>query len=174
MTAEIHRPDPSEYAAFYAGYVDQVPEGDIVALLEHQMVATAVLLADLTEAQGDHRYGPEKWSVKELVSHLSDAERVFSYRVLRFARGDTTALPGFDQDPWAASSGCDRRTLVDVAEELRSVRTATLTLVRSLDAAAIGRGGIASGYPVTVRALIYIIAGHERHHLRVLRERYLS
>lgn len=173
-TPRIAPPDPSEYAPFYAGYVSRVPDGDVVALLETQMTETAAFLAGLTEAQGEHRYAPGKWSVKEVVGHICDAERVFSYRILRFARGDTTPLPGFDENLWVPQAGCDRRSLADLAAELRSVRGATLALVRSLDAAAVARGGTASSHPITVRALIYIAAGHEGHHLAILRERYLA
>lgn len=170
----LTRPDPAEYASYFARYVDRVPEGDIIAILEDQMVATAGLLAGLTEAQGEHRYAPDKWTLKEVVSHVADGERVFCYRALRFARGDSTPLPGFDQDAWVPEAGCARRTLVDIAEELRSVRAATLTFVRSLDDTMAVRGGVASGGPMTVRALAYIMAGHELHHLNVLRERYLA
>jgi len=170
----LTRPDPTEYASYFSRYVSQVPDGDIIAILEHQMVSTAALLAGLTEAQGEHRYGPDKWTLKEAVGHVADAERVFCYRALRFARGDSTPLPGFDQDAWVPEAGCGRRTLVEIAEELRSVRAATLTFVRSLDDTTALRGGTASGVPLTVRALAYIIAGHELHHRRILRERYLA
>lgn len=170
----LTRPDPAEYAPYYARYVDRVPEGDIIAILEDQMVATAGLLAGLNEAQGEHRYAPDKWTLKEVVSHVADGERVFCYRALRFARGDSTPLPGFDQDAWVPEAGCAHRTLVEIAEELRSVRAATLTLVRSLDDTMAVRGGMASGGPMTVRALAYIMAGHELHHLHLLRERYLA
>jgi hypothetical protein len=170
----LTRPDPAEYAFYFARYVDLVPAGDIIAILEDQMVSTAALLAGLTEAQGGHRYAPAKWTLKEVVSHVADSERVFCYRALRFARGDSTPLPGFDQDSWVPEAACGQRTLVDIAEELRSVRAATLTFVRSLTDPMVLRGGTASDNPLTVRSLAYIIAGHELHHLRVLRERYLA
>jgi hypothetical protein len=170
----LTRPEPGEYAPYFGGYIGLVPDGDIIAILEDQMVSTATLLAGLTEAQGQSRYGPGKWTLKEVVGHVSDAERVFCYRALWFARGEPSPLPGFDQDPWVPMAGCDRRTLVDLAEELRSVRAATLTLVRSLDDEAAVRRGTANDKPLSVRALVYITAGHELHHLRILRERYLA
>lgn len=174
MTATtLIRPAEGEHAPFYAGYVARVPEGDIVSLLERQMEETAAFLGGLPESLGDHRYGPGKWSIKEVVGHLADAERVFAYRALRFARGDATPLAPFDENAWVPESGCDRRTLADLAAEFRAVRLATLALVRSLSDETAARAGTASGRTVTVRALVYITLGHELHHLAILRERYL-
>lgn len=175
MTAStLVRPADTEYASFYAGYIARVPEGDIVSLLASQMEATSASLARLGEAQGDHRYASGKWSIKEVIGHLADGERVFAYRALRFARGDETPLASFDENAWVPQSGCDRRTLKDLAEEFRAVRMATLALARSLSPEAAIRTGTASGKTVSVRALIYMIAGHELHHLAILRERYLQ
>jgi uncharacterized damage-inducible protein DinB len=175
MTATtLVRPVDHEYPSFYAGYIARVPDGDVVALLARQMEDTSAFLAGLTEAQGNHRYAPGKWSVKEVVGHLADAERVFAYRALRFARGDATPLAPFDENAWVPQSGCDERTLKDLTEEFRAVRHATIPLVRSLTDETAVRSGTASGKPVTVRALIYMAAGHELHHLAVLRERYLG
>lgn len=168
------RPDPSEHAPFYAGYIARVPEGDILDLLVQQMHDTSALLAGLSEGQGSHRYAPGKWSIKEVVGHIADTERVFAYRALRFARADATPLASFDENAWVAGSGADRRSLRDVAEELLAVRHATVALVRSLTEEAAARSGTASGKTVTVRALVYMTAGHELHHLAILRERYLS
>lgn len=173
MTARtLVRPQPSEYNAWYAGYVARVPDGDIVAILDEQMHATAELLAGLSEAQGDYRYAPDKWSIKELVSHVADGERVFIYRALRFSRGDATPCAGFDEKRWVPRSGAARRTLRDVADEFRAVRLATIAFVRSLDDEQALATGIANDQPVTVRGLVYVVAGHEAHHLAVLRERY--
>jgi uncharacterized damage-inducible protein DinB len=175
MTAStLVRPADTEYASFYAGYIAQVPEGDIVSLLAGQMEATSAFLAQLNEARGDHRYASGKWSIKEVIGHLADGERVFAYRALRFARGDETPLASFDENAWVPESGCDRRTLKDLAEEFRAVRMATLALARSLSSEAATRTGTASGKTVSVRALIYMIAGHELHHLAILRDRYLQ
>lgn len=175
MTAStlIH-PADSEYAPHYAGYIARVPDGDIVAQLERQMEDTSAFLGQLGEARGEHRYAPGKWSIKEVIGHLADGERVFAYRALRFARGDETPLASFDENAWVPQSGCDRRTLRDLAEEFRAVRAATVALARSLTADAAIRTGVASGKTVSVRALIYMIAGHELHHLAILRERYLQ
>jgi uncharacterized damage-inducible protein DinB len=166
------RPAPNEYAPYYEGYVSLV-EGDVLETLERQGAETAALLGRLTEEQGDSRYAPGKWSVKELVGHVIDAERVFAYRALRIARGDRTPLPGFDQDPYVANSNAAGRTLPSLADEFSHVRASTLALLRSLDDAAWSRSGVASDNEVTVRALAHIIAGHETHHIKILRERYL-
>ncbi len=168
------RPEAGEYASYYGKYVSQVPEGDVVETLERQMGETLALLGTLDEERAGRGYGPGKWSVKELVGHLSDAERVFAYRALRFARGDSTPLPGFDQDPYVSAGNFNARTLSDVTEEFAEVRRATVRLLRSLGQEAWGRRGVASDNEITVRALAYIIAGHEAHHVRILRERYLA
>ncbi len=168
----LARPQPGEYAPFYERYIARVPDGDLVAHLDRQLHATAELLGGLSEAQGEHRYEPGKWSVKEVVLHVSDSERVFAYRALRFARGDATPLPGFDQDPWVPAAEVGRRTLRDVADEFRAVRLATVALARSLTEEQGRRTGIANDTAVSVRAVLFMLAGHELHHLAVLRERY--
>jgi uncharacterized damage-inducible protein DinB len=175
MTAStLVRPADTEYAPFHADYVARVPEGDILVLLDAQMHETTALLAGLSEAQGEHRYASGKWTLKEVIGHLADGERVFCYRALRFARGDSTPLASFDENAWVPEAHCDGRTLADLAEEFRLVRQATIGFVKSLTEASAVRTGIASGKPVSVRALIYVIAGHELHHLAILRERYLN
>ena len=166
------RPEADEYAPDYERYVSQV-EGDVLETLERQGAQTLALLGGLSEDAAGSRYEPGKWSVKELVGHVIDGERVFAYRALRFARGDATPLPGFDQDPYVAAANSDARTLASLAEEFGHVRAATLALLRSLDPEAWARRGTANDAEVSVRALAYIIAGHEAHHVRVLRERYL-
>jgi uncharacterized damage-inducible protein DinB len=168
------RPEASEYAPFYAGYIAQVPDGDLLQLLERQGQETAALLTGLQDSRGDFAYAPGKWTLKEVLGHLADAERVFAYRALRFARGDATPLASFDEQAWTPNSGARSRSLTDLAEELRVVRAATLALLRHLPEDAPTRWGTASGKEITVRALAWIIAGHERHHLRILRERYLA
>ena len=172
MTAAVTRPDASEYAPYYGTYVGTVPEGDLLQILEDQHRDTQALLGGLSEAQALHRYAPGKWSVKEVVGHLTDAERVFSYRALRFARGDAKPLQGFDENAWVPPGKFDARPLADLAAEFAVVRRATVALFRSLDAAALERRGVASDNLVSVRALAYIIAGHERHHVGILHERY--
>lgn len=171
-SAAAARPAPDEYAPYYERYVSLVA-GDVVETLERQGAETASLLGGLTEDQGDARYEPGKWSAKELIGHLCDTERILSYRLLRVARGDRTPIEGFDQDPYVANSNAGARTLQSLAAEFGHVRAATLALVRGLDSAAWSRSGIANENEVTVRALAHIIAGHEAHHVGILRERYL-
>ncbi len=174
MQVTVSRPAASEFAPYYGTYVNAMPDGDIVQALAAQGEETFDLLSGLSEEHGTFRYAPEKWSIRDLVQHLCDSERIFAYRALRFARGDRTPLPGFDQEPYAATAQADRRPLAELAAEFRDIRRTTLALVRSFDAEMLGRSGTASGTLMSVRALVWVIAGHERHHLRVLRERYLA
>ena len=172
-TAPAGRPGANEYAPFYEAYVSKVSGTDVVETLERQGAETLALLRGLPEERGAHRYEPGKWSVRQLVGHLCDGERLFSYRALAFARGDGQALPGMEQEEWMAGVDFDARTLRDLADEFGAVRAATLHLFRHLSPEAWARRGTASGHEVTVRALAYVIAGHEAHHVGVLRERYL-
>lgn len=174
MTWRTERPAVTEYAPFYAGYVQESPDGDVVRTMERQIVETAAFLAGIPEAKADHRYAPGKWSIKEVVGHVADAERVFAYRALRFARGDATPLPGFDENAWVPVADFGARTLANLTAELVAVRRGSVALFGSLDDAAARRAGTASGKPIVARALAWIIVGHERHHVRVLRERYLG
>lgn len=170
----LGRPDASEYAPYYARYISLVPEGEILPILVRQRDATAALLGGLTEAQGEHRYAPGKWSIKELVCHVADTERVFSYRALHFSRADPAPLPSMDQEVWARGVDLTGRTLRSLADELTVVRAASIALVASLTPAQAVRRGIASNNEVSVRALAFLLAGHQEHHLRVLKERYLD
>lgn len=166
------RPAASEFPSCYAPYVAAVPDGDIVAHLRAEGEASAAWLATLDHAAARHRYAPEKWSVAEVIGHVADTERVFTYRALRFARGDATPVAGFDENLFAAVAGHDEREPADLAAELAAVRAATVALFASLDAAAWERHGEANGKPVSVRALAWITAGHALHHWRIVRERY--
>ena len=168
------RPDASEYVADYEKYVSLVPEGDIVGLLGEQINETLALLRSIPEERGGFRYAPDKWSIKELVGHLIDSERIFSYRALRFARGDKTELPGYEQDDYVRGGSFDEVPLADLAAELASVRQATVLLFKHLNGEAWTRRGSANDSEVSVRALAHIIAGHELHHRSVLRDRYLA
>lgn len=170
----VSRPGATEYAPFYAGYVAGVPEGDLIALLEQQGRETVALLGAVSDERSDHRYAPGKWTIREVLGHVVDGERVFTYRALTFARGDAGPLPSFDENAWAAVSNAGRRTMAELLDEYRAVRAATVALFRSFSDEEFARSGVASKNPVTVRALAYIVAGHERHHVRILRERYLS
>ncbi len=167
------RPTPQEYAAFYTGYVDLVPDGDVIETLEQGRQETRKLLGKLSETQAAHRYAPGKWSIKGVLGHIADAERVFTYRALWFARGAADPLPGWDENAWARESGFDAQTLKDLMSNYGAVRDATLALVRALPEAVWSRTGTANAKPVSVRALIWVTAGHEIHHLKILRERYL-
>lgn len=170
----IQRPAVGEYAPFYAGYIDGVPEGDIVEILERQGQELAALLRSVSGDRGGYRYAPDKWTVKEVVGHIIDAERIFSYRALRIARGDATPLPSFDQDGYVQRGGFGRRTVADLAAEFAAVRAATVALFSAMTDEESRRVGTASNASVTARGLAYITAGHERHHARILRERYLA
>jgi hypothetical protein len=170
----ITRPATDEYVPYYGTYIDKVTEPDVVAQLVAQKQSMARLLAGLTEQQAAHRYAAGKWSLREIIGHLSDAERIFSYRLLRIARGDATPLPGFEENDYVPAGQFERRPLGDVAAEFASVRDASLTLLGGLDADMLARRGTASGSPISARALAYIIAGHEKHHIGVIRERYLK
>ena len=170
----MKRPDPSEYAPYYGRYIELVPEGSIVEILRTQVRGTLDLLRSLPEANGNHRYAPGKWSIKQVVGHVTDGERVFSYRALRFGRGDATQLPGFEQDDYARDGGFDVRTLQHLSDELEAVRRATVRLYEGFSEEESLRKGIASSNPVSVRALAYIIAGHELHHVKILKEKYLD
>ena len=170
-TAKIGRPDAAEYSPFYAGYIANVPEEPLLAF-ERQSRETATLLAAVKDSAAGHRYAEGKWTVRDVVQHMSDTERVMSYRALRIARGDDTPLPGFEENRYAVAADASRRGWSELVAELAAVRAASLALFRSFDAAAWRRWGTASGGPITVRALGHIIVGHERHHLEVLRTRY--
>jgi len=168
------RPASDEHAPYYASYVSQVPDGDVIATLAEQIDDALELLRPLGEERALFRYAPGKWSVKEVVNHLIDAERVFMYRALSFARGATDSLPSFDEDAWAPMMESDSVPLDELVDEFAAVRSATVSLLAHLPREAWSRRGIASGKGVSVRALAWITAGHERHHRRVLRERYLT
>ena len=166
-------PDRTEAAEYYFTYIDQVPGGDIGQTLEAQLGETLALLHGISEEDSLRRYAPDKWSIRELVSHVNDTERVFLFRAFWFARGFDSPLPSFDQNTAAAAAGADERTWRSHVDEFRAVRTATLAFFQNLPADAWARRGVASGNPFTVRALAYITAGHVTHHTKILRERYL-
>jgi hypothetical protein len=173
-SAPAARPSTEEYAPFYETYVSLVPEGDVIGILSAQLEETLALLRNVPAAQEDFRYEEDKWSIKEVVGHMTDAERIFSYRVLCIARGDSTPLPGMNQVDYMNGATFSKRRLADLAAEFECVRRATLALLRHLDEEAWQRRGIASDNEVSVRALAYILAGHEAHHVNVLCNRYLT
>ena len=167
----INRPDASEFAPFYAGYVGRVPDSGPAAELKRQIGVFEKIKA-LPEDQANYAYGDGKWSVKEVIGHCADAERVFSYRLTRIARGDKTPLAGFDENAWAKTAPHRRRPIGAVVDEMIAVRRATLALFDSLDETAIANSTSANHKEITGRALCWIIAGHAAHHLNVLAERY--
>ncbi|MCC7176971.1 MAG: DinB family protein [Acidobacteria bacterium] len=167
----ITLPGPDEFAIFYAGYINKVPASGPLAALEAQR-ADIRRFEVLNDAKASFRYDEGKWSVKEVLGHIADAERVFGYRLLRIARADTTPLAGFDENQWAATAPYHQRSIKDIVHELLAVREATLALVYSLDEAALGRSALANNKAVSARALCWILAGHSQHHLMILHERY--
>ena len=168
----MKRPEATEYAEFYAGYVSKVPGTDAVSVLESQRLQMVQLFAGRSERDGSFRYAPGKWTVKEVLGHVTDAERIFTYRALRIARGDQTPLPSFEQDDYVKNGGFAGRTLAGLAEEFALVRAASIALFRSFPEEAWSRRGIASQKEVTVRGLAFITAGHQIHHRLILEERY--
>jgi len=171
--APMVRPGADEYAPFYSKYVERVPEGDIVSVLRDQIAETAALLRNAPAERANQAYAPGKWTLKEVVGHIVDVERVMSYRALRFSRNDATDLPGFDENAFVVNSNFGQRTLIDLVDELEAVRAATVHLAKHIDADALSRRGTANNTEATVRGLLYIIAGHELHHVALIRERYL-
>lgn len=169
----LARPERGEYADYYHTYIGKVPEGNVIDVLERQGKETVSTLSAVDENKGDYRYAPGKWSLKQVLGHVCDIERVFTYRALSFARADATALPGVEQDDMVAAANFDERTLADIVDEFQAVRASTLAFFRSLDDATWVRKGNASGFDFTVRAIAFIVAGHELHHMGVITERYL-
>ena len=168
------RPASGEYPPYTINYISLVPDGDIVVTLGKQLDDTLALIRSVSESRGDFRYEEGKWSIKEVIGHIIDGERIFAYRALRFARGDETPLAGFEQDDYVRSGGFDKRTLSDLANEYEHVRRSTIALFSNLDEEAWGRLGSANDNPASVRALAFMIAGHVLHHLEILRSRYLD
>jgi hypothetical protein len=168
----MSRPLENEYAPYYQNYVSQAPEDDILPAMRSQVDALDVLLEGVAPDRETYRYAEGKWSIRELVGHLIDGERMFGYRVLCIARGETQNLPGFDQDQYMLTAPFDRIDLEDLLSEFRLVRLSNIAMLRTLDEAAWMRMGTANDSAVSVRALVYIMVGHVRHHMNVLRERY--
>lgn len=168
------RPKADEFAEYYGKYIAAVPDGDVTRTLAQQGEDFLSLLKNLSEEQAGSAYAPGKWTVKQVICHITDAERIFTYRVLRIARGDATPLASFDENAYAATCGADDRPLDTLLGEFAAVRGATLALLRWLPEATWSNVGTASNKPVTVRGLAWITAGHAMHHEKILRERYLK
>jgi len=170
----ISRPEPGEYAPYYDRYISLVTENDILTTLDSQRRQMMLLLSGRDEADGDYQYASDKWTVKEVLGHVCDSERIFAYRVLRIARGDRTPIEGFEQDDYVRNGPFAKRPLADVIEDYIAVRRATLTLLRDLDEEAWQRRGIANKNEISTRAVAYLIAGHELHHRRILEQKYFA
>jgi DinB superfamily len=169
------RPDPAEYAPGFQGYIDRAKsEDDIIAALTTQVDELRALVGGLDAATAGHRYAEGKWTIREVIGHVADAERVFGYRAMCIARGETTSLPGFDENVYAANSPADSRPLADLLDEFTELRSSNVRMLRALTPESWTRGGTANGKPVTARAIAYVLLGHGRHHMAVLRERYLG
>ena len=173
-TVATKKPEPDEFAPYYSKYISLVADGDVVSTLRQQLNNSLSLLRGISEEKANSRYASDKWSLKEVVGHLLDTERIFGYRALRFARNDQTPLNGFEQDDYVRAANFGRTRLNDLADEFENVRRANIHLFRSLDDAAWLRRGAANENEVSVRALAYIIAGHELHHMGILKTRYLQ
>jgi uncharacterized damage-inducible protein DinB len=169
----LARPTAEEHSEYFGKYIGLVTEDDVLALLTAQQDERRALLGELDEARATHRYESGKWSLKEVLGHLIDCERVFAYRALSAARGDTTPLPGFDQDVWMADARWDEPPLGTILDEFEVVRSSSLALLSSLDERQATRRTEIEGSPISVRAIAFILAGHERHHMDVVRTRYL-
>ncbi len=163
------RPAAGEYIAYYEPYIGRVPEGDITEILERQLTDTLAFTASIAPELARQRATPEGWNALQVLGHMADGERIFTYRALRFARGDATPLPSVDLDAYVTAGGFDQRSLAEVVDEFASVRRATVTLLRGLEAASWTRSGLADGQRISVRALAYVLAGHEAQHIEELR-----
>jgi len=168
----IKRPQPDEYSIFNATYVDLVGDQPILEILKSQGDTSYNMFMGIGPEKAGYAYAEGKWTIKQVVGHMADTERIFAYRALAFSR-ESIELPGFDQDVYMENTTFNSRTLEDLAEELKTIRQTTLYLLSSLTEAQSTQKGIASGNPVSVRALAYMIAGHEMHHINILKERYL-
>lgn len=172
MPTTLSRPAADEYLAYYDRYVTLVPDGNLVDVLLEQQLETIGMLRRVDDERGLHAYAPGKWTIKEVIGHLCDAERVFAYRALRFARGDAQPVAGFDENAYVPAGRFNERRIGGLIDEFQSIRAATVHVFRYLTEDDWARRGIANGHPISVRALGFVIAGHELHHAKLLRERY--
>jgi uncharacterized damage-inducible protein DinB len=174
MVEPITKPAAAEHSPHQTSYIALVPDGDVRELLARQIVDTLAELRKISEADSLKRYAPGKWSLREVVGHMIDTERIFASRALRIARGDRTPLPGFEQDDYVAAAHFDERPWAELLAEFDLVRQSTLFMIRGFNADDWTRVGTVSGNTLTVRAAAFVIAGHERHHMKLVREKYLA
>ena len=170
----MRKPEQNEYPSYYSRYIKLIEEDDVLTVLDRQKNEMNRLLNSIGEEAAGFRYAADKWSIKEVIGHLMDVERVFSYRALRFARKDQTPLQGFDQDEYIKVANFDSRTLIGLSDEYRTLRECTYSLFEGFDDLILNSRGIASGQTFTVRAVAFILAGHELHHISVLKNKYLQ
>lgn len=170
----IHRPEPGEYPPYAEAYVSLVKGENILNILEQQRREMMLLLSSKDEKDGEIRYAPGKWTARQVLGHINDAERIFAYRALRISRGDATPLAGFEENDYVREGPFEHCTLADVIEDFIAVRRSSISLFRNLDGAAWTRQGTANNHPTTVRALAYLVAGHELHHRRILEQKYFA
>ncbi|WP_044339316.1 DinB family protein [Rossellomorea aquimaris] len=170
----LRKPGTEEYPAYYKDYINNVPDGDLLQILDVQLKETTSLLKDLSDEQARFRYAPEKWTIKEVLGHITDTERIMCYRLLSIARGEQEMLPGYNDDEYVKRGRFNRFSLQELLHHQSLVRQNTILLLNSMDEEALLQRGKANGGEVTVRAIAYIIAGHEIHHRRLIRERYLN
>lgn len=167
------KPSAGEYPSYFESYIDQVPEGNLLEILISQIEETTAFLSTLEESQWNYRYAPGKWTLKEMLGHISDTERIMGYRLLRISRGDQTPLSGYDEDEYVKGASFQNQSIAELLEEFRAVRHSTYTLLRGLNEDGWGRTGVANDKEISVRAIAYIIAGHELHHVKIIKEKYL-
>lgn len=169
----MSKPQTTEYAPFYATYINKVGDGDIIDILKDQQQSTYNFFKSIAADKASYAYADGKWTIKQVLGHMIDTERIMTYRALRFARNDRNQLAGFDENDYVANAHHNDLELADLAEEFKLLREANLYFFKSLNTQELQRQGIASGHPINVNALIYIIAGHEQHHINIIKERYL-
>lgn len=172
---KIQKPKEGEYAPYTIMYIGLLPDdGLVLQHLLNNLKATKELVLSLPKERLTHRYAPGEWTIKEILVHISDDERIYTYRALRFARSDTTELPGFDQDDYVAASGANGRNIEDILDEFTAVRMATIAFFNAIEEEVFNRSGVSNGHHVSVRAAVYHIAGHEVHHLNSIKKNYVS
>lgn len=174
MISKWMHPAENEFPIYYGKYINKVPQGDLVQFLTKRLNDFVDFLLNIPEEKLKYRYAENKWTIPQIIQHLIDAERVFSYRALRFARNDATELPGFEENDYANEANGDGRTFTDIVEEYKAVRNSTIHLLNSLNDPILDRIGSANNNLISVRSIAYIIAGHSEHHWQVIQERYLN
>lgn len=173
-SARSTRPKKDEHIEYYSTYIDKVPDGDIVDTLTRQTDEVVSFLRSIPETKHDHAYAPGKWTIKQIVGHLSDGERVFQYRAFRFSRADSTPVPGFDENLYVDNAPFPKVSMSDLIAEFEDLRRASIHLLSNMSEEAMSRRGTANGHEISVRAIAFILAGHVTHHVGVIRSRYLN